>query len=1066
MPESYDTLFAKLAVHNKLLPLDRGQQCVKIQAALKQFGVAKTVADIAVEAGHIRRDQAARLIDGINAKFPIKHPALALVPSGAPRSYRLTLAQKAECQKIVEALKSLGYTRSLGDVIVDKGYAREMPPQSVPARTPGRSLGRPPLPSRRPEGDKKLRRPVVLIGAVAAVLIMGIAALLFWPKAPSQPERVAARPEPPKAVAAEKVEAPQPSEVKIEPVKPIESPPAEKVPDEDPIQATLARRRAEGLQKLEEVRSELRKDREELAKREAELEKRIAGRRLDVVLVGGRKYLSSAVQGFGPDELQIDTGTEKVTLPWGMVSPLSAYEAARIAYPAGQARNHFDLGRFLIARRMWKEAREEFGRAVSLDDTYESKVSEIREILDSVINGEFAVRGKMRQTGRQGILLSYSFQNPDEADDFVGHSDGEVHVESGVMTLRAKEKSAWMLKDLEFVDEMDIDLTVTATAALRFLFYISDETSYELVLGPDGCDLRKGTHQGKDKKIAKSDSAKLKEGMKHTVRLLVRGAAFKVFLDGKEAFAAEEIDENAKEGEKKPSRRGMFALGLKKGEAQFAAPLTVSGRMDPLDLQKRFAEVEILARRAAEGELDTLRESITEEKAYEILEGGDSRRWVNGLTVDALVLRYLNVGEDLPVYEKIRQSVGKLMDNYRLPDDEDPGSLLEDLIRKHPEFPGSYYFRALYKLNSHKGIDIGQAKSDLEQCVRLFPDFAEAHAQMALWWWYFNNDYPKAYQAAEEAVRNRPDWAMGHWLKGIFAAFPDLERSAEALESLDMALKLDERFRDVRDWRRAIVFEARGPRSLGCIYEAESEHYRVVTDISQEKAQEYADRLETAFGHYSDVFGKWISPRKRSKSRVAVFNTREAYYTYNELVDAEREESTLGLYRDYFNELLLFESPDLEESYHTLYHEAFHQFQFVMLDVQKQFAYHWYTEAMAEFMSAITIENKKLVRTEEILPKRLEEIQRILRGEFLIPAVSFEEMLRSFSSGYLAYNQGWSMLHFLYTYEKGKYRPLAEGFFEALKSGKNAAQATDEIFKGKTATLEREWRDYVLKLKK
>ena len=57
------------------------------------------------------------------------------------------------------------------------------------------------------------------------------------------------------------------------------------------------------------------------------------------------------------------------------------------------------------------------------------------------------------------------------------------------------------------------------------------------------------------------------------------------------------------------------------------------------------------------------------------------------------------------------------------------------------------------------------------------------------------------------------------------------------------------------------------------------------------------------------------------------------------------------------------------------------------------------------------------------------------------------------------------MLMFFYEHEGGKYRPLIEKYFDDLISGKTAKQAFEADFKDKAADLQREWTDFVKKLK-
>jgi hypothetical protein len=77
------------------------------------------------------------------------------------------------------------------------------------------------------------------------------------------------------------------------------------------------------------------------------------------------------------------------------------------------------------------------------------------------------------------------------------------------------------------------------------------------------------------------------------------------------------------------------------------------------------------------------------------------------------------------------------------------------------------------------------------------------------------------------------------------------------------------------------------------------------------------------------------------------------------------------------------------------------------------------------------------------------------------------ETPREFYSGNvgLKYAQAWSMIHFFYEFEKGKYQPLIEKYFELLRAGKTPRECYDAVFKGKDEALQKEWRDFTKGLK-
>ncbi len=64
------------------------------------------------------------------------------------------------------------------------------------------------------------------------------------------------------------------------------------------------------------------------------------------------------------------------------------------------------------------------------------------------------------------------------------------------------------------------------------------------------------------------------------------------------------------------------------------------------------------------------------------------------------------------------------------------------------------------------------------------------------------------------------------------------------------------------------------------------------------------------------------------------------------------------------------------------------------------------------------------------------------------------------------YAQAWSMIHFFYQYQGGKYRPLIDAYYKALVAGKEIDEAFDAAFgKYDMNELQKEWRSHVDTLK-
>jgi hypothetical protein len=310
-----------------------------------------------------------------------------------------------------------------------------------------------------------------------------------------------------------------------------------------------------------------------------------------------------------------------------------------------------------------------------------------------------------------------------------------------------------------------------------------------------------------------------------------------------------------------------------------------------------------------------------------------------------------------------------------------------------------------------------------------------------------------------------PDYAPAYVTRAISSFARGATPVEKCIDDLELAQKLDPDNAEAPTWLRILKYASKGPRDLGCRFDFESAHYRVTTDISEEAAKLYADRLETAYSHFVENFKPYFVGRPGPKPRVAVFNTPENYYTYFELLSENRGEYTLGVFRPALNELVLFETATLDDTLHTLYHEAFHQFTTLMVSHTLPY---WFNEGMAEYMGALKIEGGKVVEKGLILKERLAGLQVALLADYVLPFKRIMcETPREFYSGAvgLKYAQAWSMIHFFYEAQGGRHRELIVKYFEALRARKTPQQAFDEAIGAKAEALEKEWKAYARGLK-
>ena len=1005
MPKNYDVVFAKAAIHNKLIPIEQAKEL------LKSLPEGRSFAAMAIEKNYIPREKVERLIKKINDVSSAKHPTI-------PRMTGVHARKKSASQMLPSVPKTAV------EPVRKKGPTRELPA----TRRRGESRRRP-VPAPKKSSSKL---PLIIGGAVILLvgLIIGIIAAVSGGEDPVPENPVADQP----------IEKPDPKpEPKPEPKpdpkpEPKPEPEPEPAPEPDDERSRFYQKLEEDAESarefLAESWTELKEKRSVAEDKAATFRKRFEGRSMTVELLSGRSYPDARLIDFSFEALRIKTGSE-FDVSWSLISPSTARKVAKIVY----SEEPFERGRFLTSQKLWKEAKQSFEEAVEKDEDLEYEVEEIVPILDKLIAGEGAFHGSAIRVGRTGLELTYDFSAEDQGGDFLGQP---VKISGGKMVC---EKGRYQLTQMSFTSEMEVQMSLTLTG--RIFFVIRDmrlELGEELVL-----------RNMKDKnEVAKGKG--LVEGKETAVHLRIKNNKVDLSLEGKKILSGSLPLE---EGE--DPNLGPFRFEVKKGTATFSSPLKVRGEFSENELRKRFAEVEILVRRATAGDLDDIAMEMEQAREERVL-GTHSEERVNTCADDLYFTGPLLASGDLATYSAIKSGLASFLQTRM---EEGLVEKMDTLLKKYPDLPGLHYYRGLFHLEIGKR---DEAKKNFDKALRLFPEFFECLSDRARLHLY-DHQYDEGLVLVEKALKMRPDYASAYALRGVLSYAKDQIRSEAVRDDLDIAQTLDPDDNEIVSHQRAIETESKGPRYLGCIYSYESKHYRVVTDISESAAEEYANRLEAAFGWYREYLKKVYPGEPDRKPRVAVFNTREAYYTYNELIATTRNENTLGIFRQWYNELVLFEDAEIDNSLTTLYHEAFHHFMSIS---SKHTMPYWFNEGMADYMGGMTIEDGKILRKARVLNNECRLIKLRLKQGYYLP---FEEIMTQspaeFYSGPVGfkYSQSWSMCHFFHHAEGGKYRPMIIRYFLLLHSGKHRQEAFDEVFRGKTGSLERAWKKYVKGLK-
>jgi tetratricopeptide (TPR) repeat protein len=801
-------------------------------------------------------------------------------------------------------------------------------------------------------------------------------------------------------------------------------------------------RRAESARRLDEAKRTIEDDRKAEAARQKSLAEKLKNLKLAIRLKNGLLLQNVVVQGMTRDELKLsftfEGASAEQSFPIEFVDDRSYVELLKAIHKDGGAAGLYEMGRHLVMRKLWKDAQAAFGECVKIDSGYSSRVPDISRIL----NNEAAFKGTARRIGANQLLIGYDFSDAAQAQDFTPQQPGQISVEGGELKLTARGTALWTLKDVDFEGDLEVDLVATVeenSSLVLGAFLNWERKGYLGVLNgktPSGHILYRCGEAGKIEPLAAQKEPRIPPGAETRLRFTVRSGAFRVYVGDQEALATTDTTWG----------KGWFALGATGGLVRIKK-MTVQGRVNPAEIDKRFAEVEILVRRALESDLGKNKKKDDDEDVDPV--SGE----------DDYFMAPLDAGFRAD-FEKARSTFVKALKKRRLLPAQ--LGLFDPLVSRAPEFAPAYFWRGIARMTARKPEE---ARGDFEHATRLNPDFFEAfHATaQAL---FEERELPLAAAAVKKALELAPGHADSIALGG-FLRF--LSGDAKAgVSDLEVARKLEPANESVATMQKNVLNVIKGPQHLGAKYLKEFPHFVVMTDMSPEKTLLYGGRLEAAYKFYAETFKEvFVEDPKRPKPRVAVFNTREAYLTYGELTLSGRQEWTLGYFHPLYKELLLFEDVDPEATLQTLYHEAFHQFMSLMVAR----APYWYNEGIAEYMGGIKIDVPKSG------PSKILERARILDGrlkvlKMLLPlALKFEDIMMEspaqFYSGPVSfkYSQAWSMVHFFYEYDRGKYRPRIDAYFRRLKDGGSPREAFESGFgDAKVADLQKEWLEYVKKL--
>ena len=802
-------------------------------------------------------------------------------------------------------------------------------------------------------------------------------------------------------------------------------------------------RRAKSVQRLEEARRAIEEDRRAEEARQKALVEKLKNARLSIQVKNGLKLDNVVVQGITRDEIklgfQFEWAAVEQTFPVDFITDRSYVELLRALHKGEGAAGLYEMGRHLVIRKLWKEAQAAFQECARLDPSYAPRIPDIARIL----NNEAAFKGSARRIGADQLVLNWDFEDAAQAQDFtLRQQPARIACEGGELRLESPLTGLWTLKDVEFDRDVEIDLSAVLDERAGLVlgsFLTWDRRGYLAVLNnrqPPGNVFYTLEPQKPMQGTVGRPEPKILPGAETRIRYRIRSGSLRVYIGEQEVLQADDLEH----------QKGWLVLGVAGGTARIRQ-MTVQGRVSPAEIDKRFAEVEVLVRRALEEGLG--KKPKKTEGEIDPLSAEDE--YFLGALPPA-------VRAD---FAQARAALVRALHQRQIP--PPVAKAVEEVVQKAPEFAAGLFWRGVIRLAARRPEE---AKADFERALQLVPEFHEARELRArILFEDLEIEAARAeIRAVLEAMPGDPE------ALALMAHLRFLGGDAKgALADLEVARKISPESLYAEQIQRSVRNVLKGPQHLGAKYVKDFPHFTVMTDMSAEKTALYGNRLEAAFRHWAGIFKEhFTEDPRRPKPRVAVFNTREAYLTYGEMTLSGRQEWTLGYYHPLYNELLLFEDVDREATLQVLYHEAFHQF--MRLLTPRKLPY-WYNEGMAEYMGGLRVEVPKSG------PPRIVEQGRILEGRLralklgLPMVLKFEDLMMQtpaqFYSGPvpLKYAQSWAMIHFFHEAEGGRHRPRLEAYFRKLKEGGTPREALQAGFgNADLATLQKEWLEYVRRM--
>lgn len=799
----------------------------------------------------------------------------------------------------------------------------------------------------------------------------------------------------------------------------------------------LRRWREEGQERLDRARHTLALRKEEAAKRRAAEDARLREvtktRPVDFDL-GGTSLKRCVILEVQDDGFLVRAADPPVQMKvlFAAIPPRQLLDLRRAMIDPEDIEARFALGRLAARAGLYPEAEKEFAWVVARDPSYEGRLPDLEALKRRAV----IFHGQMTALGADRYRVAYDFLREEEGNDFVVEG-GEAWIEKGSLFIEADDFASVALREVALSGE--VSLAVEAPPAAEGVrlywglsFACAGGRAFAVFVGRDGAHgyvVLQSTSESDWEDVADFDVP-----ASAAVRIVLSQGTRVAVLVGETEIWSKHVDpvqtcqvllEAADEAP------GSFTVSFER--------VVVEGRIPREFLRKLQVEAEAIALRTLEEDL-ALPPPVA---------GAMDRPLSAELLCPEPVAK-----EELEELRRLRAVFAQ----EEVDDEVYEASVaaLRAMAKARPRFAGPWF--AIAEAMQFEGRD-DLVLDALDRAIEIEPCFHEALAARAAVH-VERRDWDRAWADIEAALAVWPDSAAAIRARGRLAVGE--KRYADAIADFEMALTIDPEDGLAKSYLKAARHLLRGPWPDGSEYRKETEHYVVRTDISQEKAELYARRLEKARAIF--VKGMLPAPGATRKAEVLIFDSEEAYHTYAELTGDDRAESTLGYYSPFYEQLLLFEgATDVTglTTLHTLYHEGFHQY----LDPIMADPPAWIDEGLADYYAGRVLEAELGGKKDPDLVQMVSELQRALAVGWdpdfeAMMAMSQDEFYDD--AAYTRYAQAWAMCLWFQEVAEEETRAAFASYLAALREGKGHDEAYEAAFgEVDLDALERRWLEWV-----